>query len=105
MEELLSEIIAEINSRHGIEGDDKARAAIILQLFELMKTQGVLVASAQNNTEEDFAFTYYDKVDDVLVDGLENVQEFLGALLNDKESKRRVFDFLMPDIYRYLRGE
>lgn len=104
-EKLLSEIIAEINSRHGIEGDNAAQAAIILQLFELMKSQGGLVASAQNNTEEDFAFTYYDKVDDVLVDGLENGQEFLGALLNDEESKRRIFDFLMPDIYRYLRGE
>ena len=39
-----------------------------------------LRASAQNNTERDFEFAYFDNIDDALVEGLEQNQDFFSLL-------------------------
>lgn len=57
-----------------------------------------LRASAQNNTERDFEFAYFDNIDDALVEGLEQNQDFFSLLLDNDEIKRRVLGIL-PVMY------
>ena len=49
-----------------------------------------LKASAKNNTVKDFEFSYFDDIDDALIEGLEQNQDFFSLLLNDEEIKREV---------------
>lgn len=60
--ERLSQIIAEINSRIGKNYDNDVAVKAMLQIKDIMMKSEKLCASAQNNTERDFEFAYFDKV-------------------------------------------
>lgn len=62
-----------------------------------------LRASAQNNTERDFEFAYFDNIDDALVEGLEQNQDFFGLLLDNDEIKRQVLRIFASDVYHALK--
>ncbi len=95
----LSEIIAEINSKTGKSFDEDVAYAAIIQIKELLKKNDDLRRSAVTNQLEDFAFTYDDKIDDVLLDGLEQNKEFYSLLLDNKEIKHEFLDLFLSDVY------
>ena len=63
-----------------------------------------LKTSAQNNSEKDFEFSFYDDIDDALIEGLEQNQDFFTLLLNNEEIKRSVLGIFSGEIYSSLRG-
>ena len=67
--------------------------------ISLMKKSEALKTSAKNNTEADFEFAYFDYVDDALIDGLEQNQDFFTLLLQNDEIKRQVLGLFVGDTY------
>ena len=104
-EEKLSVIIEEINARAGKGMDADVLTKALLQIKDLLLKSEKLRASAKNNTEQDFAFSFYDDTDDALIEGLSQNQEFFTMLLNNDEVKRSVLGIFLHDVYQQLREE
>ncbi len=102
-EERLSQIIIEINNRTGKNYDNDVAIKAALQIRDIMKKNDELKTSAQNNTEQDFEFAYFDHVDDALIDGLEQNQDFFTLLLQNDEIKREVLGLFIDETYQSLR--
>lgn len=102
--ERLSKIIEEINSRTGKSYDNDVVIKSMLQIRDIMMKSDELKASAQNNTEKDFEFAYYDNVDDALIEGLSQNQDFFTLLLQNDEIKKEVLGIFASEIYKSLRG-
>lgn len=62
-----------------------------------------LKTSAKNNSEKDFEFSFYDDIDDALIEGLEQNQDFFTLLLNNDEIKKSVLGIFSGEIYNSLR--
>ena len=103
-EERLSQIIKEINSRTGRQYDNDVAIKAALQIRDIMKKSEELKTSAKNNSEQDFEFAYFDHVDDALIDGLEQNQDFFTLLLQNDEIKREVLGLFLSDTYNSLRN-
>ena len=103
-EEKLSVIIREINNRTGKNYDNDVAIKAALQIRDIMKKSEELKTSAKNNTEQDFEFAYFDHVDDALIDGLEQNQDFFTLLLQNDEIKREVLGLFAGEIYQSLRN-
>lgn len=103
--ERLSQIIAEINSKTGRLYNEDVAVKAMLQIKDIMMKSAELKASARNNTEQDFAFAYFDNIDDALIEGLNQNQDFFTLLLQNEEMKREVLGIFAGEIYRSLRGE
>ncbi len=103
-EERLSQIIREINSRTGKQYDNDVAIKAALQIRDIMKKSEELKTSAKNNSEQDFEFAYFDHVDDALIDGLEQNQDFFTLLLQNDEIKREVLGLFLSDTYNSLRN-
>lgn len=103
-EEHLSQIIIEINNRTGRNYDNDVAIKAALQIRDIMKKSEELRTSAKNNSEQDFEFAYYDHVDDALIEGLEQNQDFFTLLLQNDEIKREVLGIFATDIYESLRA-
>lgn len=104
-EEHLSQIIREINSRTGRQYDNDVAIKAALQIRDIMKKSEELKTSAKNNSEQDFEFAYFDHVDDALIDGLEQNQDFFTLLLQNDEIKHEVLGLFLSDTYHSLRNE
>ena len=102
-EERLSEIIREINSKLGKSYDNDVAVKAMLQIRDLLMKSDKLKASAKNNTVKDFEFSYFDDIDDALIEGLEQNQDFFSLLLNDEEIKREVLGIFTEEIYNSLK--
>ena len=102
-EERLSEIIAEINARTGKAYDSDVAVKAMLQIRDILMKSDKLKASAKNNTVKDFEFSYFDDIDDALIEGLEQNQDFFSLLLNDEEIKREVLGIFTEEIYNSLK--
>jgi type I restriction enzyme R subunit len=103
-EERLSQIIIEINNRTGRMYDKDVAFKAALQICDIMKKSAELRTSAKNNTEQDFEFAYYDQVDEALIAGLGQNQDFFSLLLKNDEIKREVLGLFVGDIYESLRA-
>lgn len=103
-EEKLSMIIKEINSRTGKEYDNDVAVKAMLQIRDIMMKSDELKESARNNSEKDFEFAYFDNVDDALIEGLSQNQDFFTLLLQNNEIKREVLGIFADEIYHSLRG-
>ncbi|MCH5194351.1 MAG: type I restriction endonuclease subunit R [Oscillospiraceae bacterium] len=103
-EERLSEIIAEINARTGKSYDNDVAVKAMLQIRDILMKSDKLKASAKNNTIKDFEFSYFDDIDNALIEGLEQNQDFFSLLLNDDEIKREVLGIFTDEIYKSLRN-
>ena len=68
----------------------------------MMKSED-LKASAKNNTEKDFEFASFDSVDDALIEGLSQNQDFYTLLLQNEEMKKEVLGIFAEEIYNKLR--
>lgn len=102
-EKKLSEIISEINARMGKGYDTDIVVKSILQIRDLMLKSEKLKTSAKNNTADDFSFAFFDNVDDILIDGLEQNSDFFSLLLNNDEMKHQVLGAFVGEIYNSLR--
>lgn len=103
--ERLSQIIAEINSRTGKAYDSDVAVKAMLQIRDLLLKSEKLKTSAKTNTEKDFEFSFYDDIDDALLEGLEQNKDFFTLLLNNEELKRSVLGIFAGEIYNSLREE
>ena len=101
--ERLSAIIAEINSRTGKTYDNDVAVKAMLQIKDIMMKSAELKASAKNNTEKDFEFAYFDNIDDALIEGLNQNQDFFTLLLQNDEIKKEVLGIFADEIYKSLR--
>ena len=75
----------------------------MLQLRDIMMKSEDLKASAKNNTEKDFEFACFDSVDDALIEGLSQNQDFYTLLLQNEEMKKEVLGIFAEEIYNKLR--
>lgn len=102
-EEKLSNIIIEINSRVGREYDRDFTVKSMLQIKDIMLKSEKLKTAAKNNTEKDFEFPYFDNIDEALIEGLEQNQDFFSLLLGNEEMKKCVMGIFMDEIYNELK--
>jgi type I restriction enzyme R subunit len=102
-EERLSAIIAEINSRTGKSYDNDVAVKAMLQIKDLMMKSEQLKTSAKNNSEKDFEFAFYDNIDNALIEGLNQNQDFFSLLLTNNEIKKEVLGIFSGEIYKSLR--
>lgn len=102
-EKKLSQIIEEINSKVGKNYDSDFTVKSMLQIKDLLSKSEELKASALANSEKDFEFSYYDNIDEALVEGLEQNKDFFTLLLNNKEIKKEVLGIFAPDLYKTFR--
>lgn len=102
-EERLSQIIAEINSRTGKSYDNDVAVKAMLQIRDILLKSSKLKTTAKNNTIKDFEFSYFDDIDDALIEGLEQNQDFFSLLLGNDEIKRQVLGIFTEEIYKSLR--
>lgn len=101
--ERLSQIIADINSRTGKAYDSDVAVKAMLQIRDILLKSDKLKMSAKNNSEKDFEFSFYDDIDDALIEGLEQNQDFFTLLLNNDEIKKSVLGIFSGEIYTSLR--
>lgn len=104
-EQKLSEIIKEVNSKTGKSFDNDVATKAALQIRDLLKKNPDLIASAKVNTQDDFEFSFYSEIDDALVDGLQQNQEFFTMLLNNSDIKKEILGIFLPSIYKDLKLE
>ena len=104
MEKRLSEIIDEINSRTGKSYNNNVIIKSILQICDILMKSEKLKISAKNNTPQDFEFSYFDNIDDALIEGLSQNQDFFSLLLSNDEMKRQVLGIFSNKIYTSLRN-
>ena len=102
-EERLSEIITSINARMGKAFDNDVAVKAMLQIRDILMKSDKLKASAKNNSVKDFEFSYFDDIDDALIEGLEQNQDFFSLLLNDEELKHEVLGIFTEEIYNSLK--
>jgi type I restriction enzyme R subunit len=99
----LSKIIEELNALYDKHFDTNVITKSALQIKDILMKDERLKASAKTNTLKDFYFTYDDSVDDALVDGYDQNEEFYSLLLNNDEIKKRVMYVFIEYIYKSLR--
>ena len=99
----LSEIIAEINSMAGRPYRNDVAVKALLQIKDIMMKSDKLKTSAKSNTEKDFEFAYFDNIDDALIEGLEQNQDFFSLLLGNDEIKKKALGIFLSEIYHSLR--
>ena len=63
-----------------------------------------LKTNAKKNTEKDFEFSYFDDIDDTLIEGLEQNQDFFSLLLSNEEIKKQVLGSITEEIYNRIRN-
>ena len=102
-EKRLSEIIDEINSRTGKKYDNDVVVRAMLQIKDILMKSDRLKTSAKNNTQKDFEFSYFDDIDDALIEGLSQNQDFFSLLLSNDEMKHQVLGIFSDEIYKSLR--
>lgn len=101
----LSEIIEEINAAYNTNLDVDVASKSALQVRDILLKSGSLKDSARNNALKDFKFAYFDAVQDALLDGYEQNQEFFTLLLENDERKRELMQVFLEDVYKNLRNE
>lgn len=102
-EKKLSEIIEEINARTGKSFDVAVAKRIAIQIRDSMKNNEELRNSALNNSAKDFEFSYFDHVDDALIEAREQDKDFSSLLLKNDEMKKQILGFFTEEIYNNLR--
>lgn len=104
-EKKLSEIIEEINNRTGNNFDKDVAAQSMLQIKEILLKSQKLQQSALVNSEDEFKFSYFDDIDDALVQGLEQNQDFFSMLLANPEIKKQVLGIFVTEVYKTLKNK
>lgn len=103
-EKRLSEIIDEINARTGKNFNTDVAKRIAIQIRDLMKKNEDLRNSAKNNSEKNFEFSYFDHIDDALLDAMAEDKEFSSFLLKNDDIKKQLLGIFAKEIYKSLRN-
>jgi len=103
-EERLSQIIDEINSRMGKAYDSDFTVKAMLQIRDLLMKSDKLKTSAKNNSIKDFEFSYFDDIDEALIKGLSQNEDFFSLLLKNDDIKHDVLGIFTEEIYKSLRN-
>lgn len=103
-EKRLSEIIDEINARTGKNFNTDVAKRIAIQIRDLMKKNEDLRNSAKNNSEKNFEFSYFDHIDDALLDAMAEDKEFSSFLLKNEDIKKQLLGIFAQEIYKSLRN-
>ena len=61
-----------------------------------------LKTSAKNNTVKNFELAYFDNVNDALIEGLSQNQDFFTLLLNNDNIKKEILGIFVDEIYNSL---
>ena len=76
---------------------------MIKWIKDLLKKDPNIIASAKVNKLNDFEFSFYSGIDDALVDGLQQNQDFFTMLLNNNDLKKEVLGVFLKGIYNDLK--
>lgn len=98
----LSEIIAQINNMTGKNYDNDVAVKAMLQIRDIMLKSDKLKTSAKNNTVKNFELAYFDNVNDALIEGLSQNQDFFTLLLNNDNIKKEILGIFVDEIYNSL---
>lgn len=63
----------------------------------------ILMNMEKNSSEKNFEFSYFDNMDDALIEGFDQNQDFFSLLLGNDEIKREVLGIFAEEIYKSLR--
>ena len=77
----------------------------MLQIKEILLKSQKLQQSALVNSEDEFKFSYFDDIDDALVQGLEQNQDFFSMLLSNPEIKKQVLGVFVTEVYKTLKNK
>lgn len=103
--EKLSQIIDEINQTMGKQYERDETIQSVLQIQDMLRKSSVLKTAARNNTERDFAKTFYRDTDELLIRHIEQNEDFFGLLLENEAIKKQVLGIFVNEIYREFHGE
>ena len=101
----LSEIIDEINASYNKHFDVDVATKAAFQMRDILLKNGHLKDSARSNTLKDFKFAYFDAVQEALIEGYEQNQDFFALLLDNDERKRELMQVFLEDVYNVLKEE
>lgn len=101
-EKKLSEIIDEINARPEKNFNTDVAKRVAIQIRDLMKKNEELRNSARNNSEKDFELSYFDHIDDALIDVIAEDKEFSSLLLKNEDIKKQLLGIFAQEIYNSL---
>ncbi|OOB77023.1 MAG: restriction endonuclease [Epulopiscium sp. Nuni2H_MBin003] len=99
----LSQIIEELNSKLGKNYDNDVVIKAMLQIKDILIKSDKLKLSAKNNSSKEFEYAFFDGIDDALVEGWSQNQDFFTLLLENAEIKKEVLGIFMSDIYKTLK--
>ena len=75
--------------------------------LEMEKSEWILtkLVDKYNEIQDDIRveFSYFDDIDDALIEGLSQNQDFFSMLLSNDEMKRQVLGIFSGEIYKSLR--
>lgn len=103
--EKLSQIIEAINQTMGKQYERDETIQSVLQIQDMLRKSSVLKTAARNNTERDFAKTFYRDTDELLIRHIEQNEDFFGLLLENEAIKKQVLGIFVNEIYREFHGE
>jgi len=103
-ERKLSDIIRDVNSKTGKSFDNDVAVKAALQIRDLMMKNEALKLFAQNNPLKDFLFAYFDNIDDALMDGRSQNQDFFDLLLKNTQIRDEVLGIFAEEIYKSLNA-
>ena len=84
--------------------DNDVAVKAMLQIIDILMKSEKLKTSAKNDTVKDFEFSYFDDIDDALIQGLSQNQDFFSLLLSNDEIKKQVPGIFTEKIYKSLRN-
>lgn len=100
--ERLSSIIDRMNDRFGTdftEADKLSRD----QIIEDMKADEELVQKAQNNTKDNFKFSFERTFLDFVISRMQSNENFFSKILENPDFKDYLMDDMIDEVYRDLR--
>ncbi|MEG1482829.1 type I restriction endonuclease subunit R [Clostridium sp.] len=101
--EKLSTIIDKINERFGTDFTETDKLSID-QIKEDMINNEELKIRAQNNTVENFKFSYDSKFMDIVIGRMGQNEKFFTKLLSDEEFREEIKEYLLMSVYKELKG-
>lgn len=102
--ERLSNIIDKINDRFGTNFTDTDKLSIE-QIKEDMINSEELKVKAQNNTVENFKFSYDDKFMDIVIGRIGQNEKFFTKLLEDEDFRADIKEYLLMGVYKELKSK
>ncbi|SER90869.1 type I restriction endonuclease subunit R [Salisediminibacterium halotolerans] len=99
--ERLSTIIERINERFGTDFNEADKLTRD-QLVEDMKADENLMEKAQNNTKDNFKFSYEKAFMDFVIDRMQNNEKFYMKVLEDSDFKEFLMDDMFNEVYNEL---